>query len=494
MTGVSKRFGAQQALADVSITVRQGEVHALLGQNGSGKSSLIKVLAGFHQADTGSAQVQGRPLELGSASASRAAGIRFIHQDLGLISEMDAVENLALGGRFASRVWLSDRRERRAARDALAAYNIDVDVAAPLEALSAAQRTMVAIVRALRSNSHTPGLLVLDEPTASLPNPEVRQLFSMIDDLRRRGDAALYVTHRLTEVFDIADRVTVLRDGRVVATEVVADLTPAKLVELIVGGPVEEFYPTHVEPRDEIALEVDGIGGGEVAEVSFRAQRGEQIGVTGVVGSGYDQLLGLIFGARTQTRGAVRIDTRELVPNDPASAIKNGLAYAPSDRKRLSALQSWSVRENVSLPKIGVRGMRWLGEARERNEVQSWIDSLNVVPNDPEKLFSALSGGNQQKAVLARWMRCGASVVLLDEPTNGVDQGSKHGIYETMKQAAAGGTTFVFASSDLEELCAVCDRVLVMVDGRISGVVSGADLTVPRLMHESLRVPTGAAR
>jgi ribose transport system ATP-binding protein len=490
--GLSKTFGGQRALDGLDLRVDRGEVHALLGQNGSGKSTLIKILAGYHQPDDGaSATLNGKPLSLGSAEASRDAGIRFIHQDLGLIEGHDAVDNVALGAGYASRFWISDRRERRDAQQFLSSLGVDIDVSVPLQGLSPAHKTMVAIVRALRRGIGEGGLLVLDEPTVSLGAHDTALLFTLISELRQRGATVLYVTHRLGEVFQIADRVTIMRDGRRVATRAVADLDHQQLAELIVGRPLSSFYPEIPPPRAEVAMSVVDLHADALHGVSFELHSSEVLGVTGLVGSGYEDLLHVILGARPAMSGSVAVASRMVAPLTPASAIAAGIAFAPADRKRLAAIMSWTLRENVTLPALRPRRLaRWLGDRAERVDAASWLDRLAVSPAAPEAMFSSLSGGNQQRVVLARWLRCEAQVFLLDEPTNGVDVGAKHALYEALAQAAAGGAGLLVASSDAEELCAVCDRVLVMREGRVAVELGGPELTVDNVLTAGLDVST----
>jgi ribose transport system ATP-binding protein len=490
LRGVSKAFQGQWALQDVDLSLAPGEVHALLGQNGSGKSTLIKLLAGYHQPDgVAEAQVAGQPLRLGAMHDAHALGLRFIHQDRALIADLSVTDNLALGERD-TRWWLSDRRERRAAREALLAYEIDVDVAAPLRWLDPAQQTMVAMVRALRSDAVADGVLVLDEPTAALTERETALLFSVIRRVRDRGGTVLFVTHRLAEVFDIADRVTVLRDGRRVTTVPVGDIDHDRLVELIIGRPLEELASDAAAAAtpDHDLLRVHRISGGDVRTASLSIGAGEIVGVTGPMGSGMDSLLALVFGAIPRSGGQVLVDRRPLTETSPRGSIRAGMAFAPSDRQKLSGLRQWTLRENVTLPKLPSRGpLRWMSTRAEVAEAQPWLDRLEVTPSDCEALFSSLSGGNQQKTVLARWLRCGARVFLLQEPTAGVDVGSKRAIYASLRNVASGGAAVLLASSDLEEVCAVCDRALVMRNGAITATLSGSSLTVDALLAESVR-------
>jgi ribose transport system ATP-binding protein len=488
---VSKAFQGQWALRDVDLTLRRGEIHAVLGQNGSGKSTLIKILAGYHQADGAAhARVGGKPLRLGSAHDAHALGLRFIHQDRALIGELSVADNLVLGERYARPWWLSERRERRAAREALQAYGVDVDVAAPLRTLDAAQQTMVAMVRALRSGTGADGILVLDEPTAALTESETEVLFGAIRRIRDLGGTVLFVTHRLAEVFAVADRVTVLRDGRRITTVDVGDIDHDELVEVIIGRPLDAVTPHHSTVRAEHhhALRVDDLGGGDLQSASFAVSEGEVVGVTGPLGSGMDSLLPLVFGAVPRAQGEVVVGGQPLPADSPRASIRAGIAFAPSDRQRLGGIGTWSLRENVTLPRLRSRGaIRWLSQRAERSDVRPWLQQLGVVPGDTEAMFSSLSGGNQQKTALAKWLRCGAHVFLLEEPTAGVDVGAKPAIYAALKHAAASGSAVLMSSSDLEEICAVCDRVLVIRGGRIAAALAPPALTVESLLAESIR-------
>ncbi len=488
---LSKTFPAQKALDDVDLELDAGEVHCLLGQNGSGKSTLIKILAGYHSPDPGAtATLNGAPMTLGS-TAPRERAVAFIHQDLGLVTELDAVDNLALGQRYAGRWWLSGRRERRAASRLLSEFDLDLDPNLPLVAATPGEQTMLAIVRAVAATDGAPALLVLDEPTASLPQHQVEQLFGLLRRLRDRGTAILYVTHRLPEVFEIGDRITVLRDGRRISTCSVDSINTDELVELIIGHKPSDYSPVLAPSSAEMLLSVAGVSGAQVDDFSLDVCAGEIVGVSGLIGSGYDQALGLTFGARRRTGGQVRLGGRLVAADRPDKAIDAGIAYAPADRKRLSTIQQWTAGENITLPRLPSIGpARWLGPRLERREVRPWIERLGVVPSDPDRQLSLLSGGNQQKLVLARWLRVGAQVLLLDEPTSGVDAGSKAAIYQALAAIAAQGRAVVMSSSDAEELCAVCDRVAIMRHGSVRTVLAKGDLSVPRIVSETIRDPS----
>lgn len=491
LRGVSKVFQGQWALRDVDLELRTGEVHALLGQNGSGKSTLIKILAGYHSPERGAeATRNGVPFHLGSPAAAYEAGLRFIHQDLAVIGELDVAENLGLGQPYSGRLWLSSRKERELAAGSFAEYGIDIDPNVKLRSLGPALHTMTAMIRALRHADPSTCLLVLDEPTAALSDAEAATLFTLIARIRDRGGCILYVTHRLQEVTRIADRVTILRDGRRIASKTTAGMSHDDLVELIVGRPVDAFYGEVVEPRDDVRLDVERVRGKVVHDVSVRIHAGEVVGVTGLTGSGADELINLIYGSLQRLGGLVRLDGHSVEEASPTAGVASGMAFAPADRKRRGGIGAWSLRENLTLPRLRPRGpLKWLSGRPERREALDWLKRVNVVPPEPDATFSSLSGGNQQKVVLARALRCEARLLLLEEPTAGVDVGAKAAIYHMLADVARAGTAILLVSSDVEELAAICDRVLVMRGGIIVSEMSGAGCSPGRILAEIVKAP-----
>jgi ribose transport system ATP-binding protein len=484
---VSKTFPAQRALAEVDLDLEPGKVHALLGQNGSGKSTLIKILAGYHTPDPGSAAwLDGEPLTLGSPSAAHRAGLRFIHQDLGLVPGLDVVDNLALGTRYAGRWWLRERSEAAAARALLRDFTDEVDVRRPLRDLSPAQQTIVGIARALRDRVAGGGVLILDEPTATLPEHEVEVLFETVRRVQCTGAAVLYVTHRLGEVFELADTVTVLRDGVNVGTKAVSDTDHADLITQIAGQPLEQLYPAPPGKREQVVLSAKRLSGDTVREAGFELHSGEILGVAGVDGSGRDELNSLLFGRHPAASGEILVDGRAPGPAGPSSSIEAGIGYLPADRRNLAATPTMTVAENVTLPRIGKRPLVWLSRRSETRDALGWIRRLRVVPADPQRPFSTLSGGNQQKALLARWLRCGSRVLLLDEPTQGVDVGGKRAIYDALGEAARNGAGVIVASSDADELAEICERVLVFREGHLTTALEGPELTASAIVTASL--------
>ena len=488
---LSKTFPGTKALDRVDFDVRAGEIHALVGQNGCGKSTLIKVLAGYHQPDPGcEIRLEGREIDLPDTTASREAGFRFVHQDLGLVETLNAVENLTLGREldtaFGGRIrWAAERRD---AERRMHALGYDFDVRRPVAQLGAAERTGIAIARALWDWEDA-RVLVVDEPTASLPREEVKMLFEALKRVRDRGLGVVYVSHRLDEIFSIGDRVTVLRDGKLVGTRDVPELDQDRLVSLMVGG--EELRPPHERvptSSDDFVLDVQGLRGLEVDNIDLQARRGEVLGIAGLTGSGREEVLPLLFGAVSRG-GAVLVDGAP-VPASPSGAMNAGVALVPADRRGEGAIVGFTVRENCTLTDLRRHsrpGMR-VNRGAERAEVDEWVERLDVRPPRPDAIFSTLSGGNQQKVVLAKWLRRAPRVLLLDEPTQGVDVHAKATIHALAREVASDGATVVIASSDDNELCDTCDRVLVMRNGEIVAEVTGDRLTPEELGRLQLEV------
>jgi ribose transport system ATP-binding protein len=482
LAGLSKRFGGTLALDGVDLDFLGGEVHALVGQNGSGKSTLIKILSGFHSPDAGSLKVNGAPVTLPAAAGElRQLGIQFVHQDLALVPTMSVLENLRLGrfsrGALGRIHW---RSERATARRALARFALGVDPSTPLGDLTEAERAVVAIARAVQAfeAGSGRGMLVLDEPTAALPEKEVKRLFDAVREVAASGSAVLFVTHDVGEVLTIADRVSVLRDGRLAGTRATFELDEGRLVELILGRELGELYPPVEHRTGETALEVTGLSGAVATAVDLRVRKGEVLGVTGLAGAGHDEIPYLLCGARPRRAGTIKLEGRELTSGSPAASKRAGLALLPADRQRLGGIGRATVRENVTLTDLPAfrRGIA-IDRRRERTAVEEVLARFSVTPAEPERALYTLSGGNQQKALLARWLRNAPRVLLLHEPTQGVDVGARKGIFEILRAAASDGTSILYASTEYEDLANVCDRVLVLRRGRVVAELTGERLT-----------------
>lgn len=480
---LSKVFPGQVALDDVDLAIDAGTTHALVGQNGSGKSTLIKILAGYHQPTGDAARATyfgndptGEPLELGDGRAAERDGVRFVHQDLGLIDGLTAVENLALGNGFTTKfgriMWRADVVR---AREALAAIGFEsVDVKIPVGALAPAQKTGVALARALLGWEHSAHLLVLDEPTASLPASDVRLLFEAIRRVKDSGAAILYVSHHLDEVFEIADVVSVLRDGRRVATEAVEALDHDRLIELMIGHKIVQGRSGAGPAGDDVLVDVRELQGGNVQRLNLQVRSGEVVGVAGITGSGREDLVPLLTGQRPSASGTVALNGHHIDNYAPDEVLRAGAAFVTADRKRLGLFPLMSVIHNTTICDVGRNARRGRLDMRaERADAETWIERLRVKAATPDVPIATLSGGNQQKVLFARGLRLEPRVVILDEPTQGIDVGAKEEIHSLIDRSASDGAAVIVASTDTDELVRVATRVVVMRSGRIVAELEG---------------------
>jgi ribose transport system ATP-binding protein len=479
--GLSCSFGPTKALDGVDLDVAGGEVVALLGQNGAGKSTLIKVLAGIHRPTAGTIRIGGRALARGlQAGRSGAADIAFVHQDLGLIEPLSVAENIAHVAGFQTRRGLvSWRRQQELAARVLERWEFDVDPAAPVASLDPVQRALVAIGRALSTDAR---VVVLDEPTASLPGHDVELLFAAVQRMRAGGVAVLYVTHRLAELERLADRIVVLRDGVRVADVPAADVDEAAIVELIVGRKLARSAIDRPQPGTETVLELEGVGGPGVSDVSLTVAQGEIVALVGLVGAGHRTVGRLVAGAAPVREGTMRIAGADHRPRGTRDAIGAGVAYLPADRIREASFPAADTATNF-WARAG-NGARWRRPAAERRITGTVLRDWEVVPADPVAPFRALSGGNQQRVLLAKWLESRPSVLVVDEPTAGVDVGGRAALYERLAQAARGGVATVLVSSDAEEVVELAHRAVVFGGGRAVTELRGADLTVDRITLE----------
>jgi ribose transport system ATP-binding protein len=483
----TKIFGAQVALDNVSVDVEAGEVRALVGQNGCGKSTLIKILAGFHQPEAGTeASVGGEPLAFLDPIASEAVGLRFVHQDLGLVGNLDAVDNMALGQGYITNATktIRWRKERAAAREALGALGYDINVRVPVAGLQMSERTAVAIARAMSDRGSAVRMLILDEPTANLPNAEAQRLYQLVHRVADSGVAVLFVSHHFDEVFEMADSVTVLRDGRHIVTRPVEGLTEDELIELVVGRQLEKHDRGLADTREhgpEI-LTLTNVSGGSVTSMDLAVHRGEVVGVAGITGSGRESVAPIVFGGM-ERRGDILVDGTLLPENRPDISIERGVALVPAERHANASLLDHTLRENITLVDPGRHmTMGILRRKPERADVQVWLDKLTVKPaGQTEFTMAQLSGGNQQKVIVARWLRQEPEVMILDEPTQGVDVGAKADIHRLIDEAAAQGTAVLVCSTDHEELVRVCDRVAIMRRGRLAEILRGSQITADNI-------------
>jgi ribose transport system ATP-binding protein len=492
---VSKTFPGTRALDDVSMEVRRGEVHGLVGGNGSGKSTLIKILAGVYRADGGGEVRVGDDVVGASRITpewSRGVGLHFVHQDPAVFGPLTVAENMAIGHGFPTRgpAFIRWRELRRRTQDLLDRFEIDVRPGDLIGDLRPAQRTMVAIARAIQDQTHAAsGLLVLDEPTAALPAREVDRLLESIRRFASAGQSILFVSHRTPEVLGATDRVTVLRDGRMIDTVDSAGLTEERLIELIVGRALERVeVTTTTEPQEGVLLDARDLVGGVLAGVSLQLRHGEVLGVAGLVGSGRTELLKSLFGAHRLSHGTITIDGAEVRFSGVDDAMDAGLAFVPEDRAAEASLTGMSVRENLSAATVSRywKGLR-LRHGLEARDASQLIGEYGVTAQSDRQAFGTLSGGNQQKVVLARWLRRKPKILLLDEPTQGVDVNARAQIYTLIAKAVAGGTSIIVVSSDYEELSALADRVLIMSHGQIGSELRGPGIEADRIAELVIR-------
>jgi ABC-type sugar transport system ATPase subunit len=480
---LSKTFPGTKALSDATLEVRAGEVHALVGQNGSGKSTLIKVLAGYHAPDPGArAELDGEPFDLGRAEDEANQRLRFVHQDLGLVLELNTMDNLALRGGFArgrsGRVlWKQQARETR---EILARFGVELDIHQPLAQATPVERTVVAIAGALEGWHGGRGVLVLDEPTAVLPHDEVERLYELVREVQKAGTSVLYVSHRMDEIFDLADRVTVLRGGNVVASVPVSDVDHSSLASLIVGEDVDPDYHAQVVARPDapLALEVRDLHGRWLRGASLDVHRGEILGIAGLAGAGIHELPYAVAGVPPYpVTGRIRVSARSESWEDIGQASFD-IPVVPHDRQRDGIVAEFGVRENLSLSVLARLGRRFkLAKGAERTLAREWTDKLAIVTSGPEAPITTLSGGNQQKVVMARCLAREPGILILCEPTAGVDIGARIAIYDLVAGLAREGLSVVVASSDIGDLLAMCTRVVVLRDGRISDEFSAEGLS-----------------
>lgn len=480
--GLTKRFAGTVALDRAELSVRSGTVHALLGGNGSGKSTAIKVLAGVHQADEGQLTVAGvdHPLAGFTPRAARVAGLRFVHQDLGLFDGLSVAENFAVEAGYPQRVGGSIRWPSlyRRVRSVLENYELDVDPRTPINLLRPPDRTMVAIARALQDQEGAELVLVLDEPTASLAKHESELLLAAIRRRAELGQTILLVSHRLAEVLSVAHDFTVFRDGRTVGRLCAEPTAPTEddLIELMAGGAAPLLTATHTTERtgDRELIRLVGVDSGPLRGTDLRVAEGEIVGVAGLVGSGRSTLLRTIFGAHQPERGELRLRGEPFRPNTVGDAMAAGIALVPEDRAGEAAFADLPIRDNLVVSVLrkyfGPRGMP---RGAERAGARRLMGQFSIKASGPDALFSSMSGGNQQKTVLARWLQRDPSLLLLDEPTQGVDVMSRADIYRTIRDAARAGCGVVVASSDVTELAVLCDRVVVLRGGRVADELAG---------------------
>jgi rhamnose transport system ATP-binding protein len=483
LTGICKRFNGIHALNDVHLTLRAGEVMALVGENGAGKSTLVKTLTGLHQPDAGTIALDGRPVAFANPQAALAAGITAVHQETVMFDELTVAENIYIGRQpttgIARRVdW---RRIERDAAALFARLEVALPVRAKVKDLSVAQRHFVEIARALAQDAR---VVIMDEPTAALSQREIRELYRIIGQLKAGGTAIVFISHKFDEIFAVADRYTVLRDGQFVADGLLADIGEAQLVALMVGRAVHQAYPKTEAAIGAPLLQVEHLcHPTEFDDVSFTLRRGEILGFYGLVGAGRSEVMQALFGLTSGVRGSVMFDGRKVMARSPGEAIRAGLAYVPEDRQHHGAHLTLPILHNITLPilsRIGffLRGRR----AQETAIARHFAEQLEVKASHLTQAVAELSGGNQQKVVLGKWLATEPKLIILDEPTKGIDIGSKAAVHRFVSALVARGLSVILVSSELPEVLGLADRIVVMHQGRVQREFARADATPDRVL------------
>ena len=493
MSGIRKSFSGVEVLHGVEFELDAGEVHALAGENGAGKSTLVKILAGVYGDYWGRIELAGKRVRFKSVQEAAARGISIIHQELSLVGPMTVAENIFLGREPMAGLWPDKREMRREAEKLLREFGLEIDVRRKVEDYPLSTQQMIEICKSLAFRSR---IIVMDEPTSALTEPEVERLFAMIGALKSKGCGIIYISHRMEEIYRVADRITVLRDGKYIGTEEAAKLERDRLVQWMVGRELKEQFPRHFRQTDRLRLEVDNFTVLDtrpgraplVDDVSFCVDAGEILGIAGLSGSGGSELLKGIFGAYGRAvKGKVKIDGEDFVARSPAEAISRGLALLTNDRKETGLAMDMDIVENVTLPSLGKFAPNvWLHPGYEMEMVSNVADWLKLRASSLRQPVATLSGGNQQKVVMAKWITTEPRVMLLDEPTRGVDVGAKHQIYEMMNDWTGEEIAIVLITSEMPELLAMSDRIMVMHRGRVTGIFTRHEATGEKILKAAM--------
>ncbi|THD82480.1 sugar ABC transporter ATP-binding protein [Aliigemmobacter aestuarii] len=491
LDGITKTFPGVKALSDVSLSLFPGQVTALVGENGAGKSTVVKILTGIYQPTEGRILVDGAETRFPTAQAAADAGITAIHQETVLFDELSVAENIFLGhaprGRFGLIDWPELMRKARALLDEIGA---EIDPSHKLKDLGIANKHLVAIARALSIDAR---VVIMDEPTAALSHKEIQELYALVEQLKAQGKAILFISHKFDEIFRIADNFTVFRDGQFVGEGKIADVTNDTLVKMMVGRDVSHVFPDRTPVFGDTVLEVSGYDHPtEFADIAFSLKKGEILGFYGLVGAGRSELMQALFGITRPTRGEIRIDGQTTLIHSPADAVAAGIVYVPEDRGKQGAITALPIFQNVTLPSISRTSRRgFLRLAEEFKLAREYTERLDLRAASLDTNVENLSGGNQQKVVIAKWLATRPKVIILDEPTKGIDIGSKAAVHEFMAELAAEGLAVIMVSSEIPEVLGMSDRILVMREGRIVAEVSGDDRTPETLVRHAAGISEG---
>ena len=493
LEGVTKTFPGVRALSEVSLRLYPGKVTTLVGENGAGKSTVVKILTGIYQPDEGTIAVDGEPRRFASVQAASQAGITAIHQETVLFDELSVAENIFLGHAPRGRFGLIDTSEMiRRAGDILRDLGAEIDPSQKLKTLGIASKHLIAIARALSVDAR---VVIMDEPTAALSHKEIQELYELVERLKSRGKAILFISHKFDEIFRIADIYTVFRDGELVGEGAMDDVTEADLVRLMVGRDISQIFPARAHNIGDPVLAVDGYGHPtEFADIAFSLRRGEILGFYGLVGAGRSELMQSLFGITRASSGRIRVDGKETAIRSSADAVANGIVYVPEDRGKQGAIAALPIFQNVTLPSLAKTSRSgFLRLAEEFALARDYTGRLDLRAASLDTPVGNLSGGNQQKVVVAKWLATQPRVIILDEPTKGIDIGSKAAVHQFMAELAAQGLAVIMVSSEIPEILGMSDRVIVMREGRMVAELEGEDMTPETLVRYAAGID-GASR
>lgn len=490
---ISKTYPGVQALNHVNIMFRRGEVHALVGENGAGKSTLIKICTGAIKPTTGTIEINGRVFSGMTPALSKENGIAAVYQEFNLVKEVSIAENIFIGDKIGGRRLFNKKIAVEKADQIFGQFAPGISTAIPVKELSVGYQQMVEIAKALSRNVR---LLIMDEPSAPLTNMEVERMFEAIERLKKEGVTIIYISHRLEEIFRIADRVTVLRDGEYITTKDINETNKDELIRYMVGRELTDAFPVYTgTPSDEVILEVEHLSGNGVEDISFQVRGGEILGLGGLIGAGRTELAQMIFGMVKHREGHIRIHGKEVRLTSPRAAIQNKIAMVPEDRKKQGLILSMSIRENISMacfPEIS--RFTVIDRKKQAQIVERYRDAMRIKMTDDERQVQSLSGGNQQKVVLAKWMATQPDIILFDEPTRGVDVGAKYEIYLLMHELLRQGKALIMISSEMEELIGMSDRIVILSEGRQTGELSKEEFSQERILRYSSKTAEKAGQ
>ncbi len=492
LVNIHKSFAGVEVLRGVSFDLKPGEVHALLGENGAGKSTLVKIVTGVHQPDSGEILLEGRPTRFDNPRQSLQVGITPIYQELSLFPDLNVAENIFVGRQPTQAGRINWAKLYRDAEQILTGLGVHLDLKKQARSLSIAQQQMIEIARAFSTNAR---ILIMDEPTSSLTQSEVAELFRLVNRLRGHGTSIIFISHRLEELYELADRVTVLRDGAYVDTKPMSEVSREELIRLMVGRSISNLFPKQTVTAGDVVLRATNLSrAGTFENVNFELHRGEILGLSGLVGAGRTEVARALFGVEPATSGEVQINGQAVTIRSPQQAIALGLAYVPEDRQQHGLIPAMNLTANVSLPRLNQYA--WAGWLRNKLERLAAFDSaqqMEVRANNMWQKARELSGGNQQKIVLAKWLAMKPRILILDEPTRGIDVGTKAAVHDLMSRLAAEGLAILMISSELPEILGMSDRVIVMREGRLTGHFTRAEATQEKIMAAAMSAAIGAA-